>query len=115
MDLARGPGSAWERLSRYEQRLEQNIARAMRELRLYRKELRQHGRPEPAEDDTADAPAKAQNEPTAEETAASDGTAGGCGDVPRSMGVPSMHSERDQDMGEAPLLREEEQTRHSDG
>jgi len=110
----RAPRSAWERLSRYEQRLEQNLARAMRELRTYRKDLAEFGRPEPGDVDDdpavdADEP-KAQNEPTARGPAASNGAAKGCEMSSSSMGVPPMSSNKEECMGETPMLREEEKT-----
>jgi hypothetical protein len=118
LDLARGPGSAWERLSRYEQRLEQNVARAMRELRAYRSDLRAHGRPAPADDekvDDTDKSGKAQNEPTVEQTAASNGTAGGCEELKCDSGVSPVRAADETRTGETPVSRTEVQTRDSGG
>ena len=83
----------WERLSRYEQRLQQNLARAMRELRAYRKDKRDLGPAEPVDDDDDDIDTaalfdEAQNEPTEDHTAASDEAAGGCERPACDTGVP---------------------------
>ena len=104
----------WERLSRYEQRLQQNLASAMRELRAYRKEKRDLGPAEPIDDDDADDgdgeidaaelfADEAQNEPTAEQTAVSDEAAGGCETSDRGLGVPPEQAMGDISTGEAPV------------
>ena len=82
----------------------------MRELRAYRKALRELGPPEPIEDDEADEDGeeKAQNEPTEPATAASDGAAEGCEMSSSRMGVPPMSSSIKECMGEAPMLREDD-------
>ena len=105
-DLSRGGGSAWDRLSRYEQRLEQNVARALRELRAYRKDLREPGRPDDAASIVDDEEEKAQNEPTADAPAASDGGAGGCNDAGRDTGVPPVRADHVAGTGGTPVSRQ---------
>jgi hypothetical protein len=105
-DLRR-PTSGCERLSRYEQRLQQSISRALRELRLHRAELRAHGRvlrpydgvsmidehADEQPDGRDEAPdVEAQNEPTADEVAASDATAGGCAPSSRGTGFQPVQA-----------------------
>jgi hypothetical protein len=115
-----GRDGPFERLGRYEHRLELSADRALRQLHRLRKERGPDWMP-PEEEDLTDDATDAQNEPISEASPPSPAPADACEQrscniepvrvtklpSPRGMGVPPEHWASERSSGEAPEPRRE--------